>query len=124
FDLPPLMPDAMEFVNTGDPVCYLQAIVRDFSATGMTRHPDFEGSYWGNSECKGMVQPTLGIQGLNVTPVAATFMGKVCPTVQNAWPQFTLLNEWYQNLPGKNFVFDVQIPLYDTGHGTVRFRSN
>jgi fibro-slime domain-containing protein len=123
-DQGPPMPDAMEFVNMGDPVCYLQAIVRDFSATGMTRHPDFEGSHWGNEPCKGMVQPILGIQGLNVTPVAAMFMGKVCPTVQNAWPQFSLLSEWYQNLPGKNYVFDVQIPLYDTGHGTVRFRSN
>src|SRR5688572_6473669 len=89
-DLPPLMPDAMEFGNMGDPVCYLQAIVRDFSATGMTRHPDFEGSYWGTSECPGMVQETLGITGLNVTPVAKMLMAKPCAMTQNAWPQFTL----------------------------------
>jgi fibro-slime domain-containing protein len=124
-DAPPLTPDAMEFVNTGDPVCYLQAIVRDFSATGTTRHPDFESfALWGNDVCKGMVQPELGISGLNVTPIAMMTTDKPCPSTMNAWPQFKLLSEWYQNLPGTNYVFDVQIPLYDTGHGTVRFRSN
>jgi fibro-slime domain-containing protein len=124
-------PDAMEFVNTGPPVCYLQAIVRDFSATGMTRHPDFESfGLWGNDACKGMVQDTLGTTGLNVTPVAVMpvapmiTLPKTCPMVSNAWPQFRQLAEWYQNIPDKNFVFDVQIPLYDTGNGTVRFRSN
>jgi fibro-slime domain-containing protein len=124
-DAGPLAPDAMEFVNTGDPVCYLQAIVRDFSATGETRHPDFESfALWGNDVCAGMVQPQLGITGLNVTPVAATLDAKPCEATQNAWPQFKQLGDWYQNTPGTNFVFDVQIPLYDTGHGTVRFRSN
>jgi hypothetical protein len=99
--------------------------VRDFSATGMTRHPDFEnGSYWGLDQCTGLVQDTLGITGLNVTPLATTTMGSACPTVKGSWPQFRQLADWYQNTPGTNFVFDVQIPLYDTGHGTVRFRSN
>ncbi|HXU83106.1 MAG TPA: fibro-slime domain-containing protein [Polyangia bacterium] len=124
-DAGPQMPDAMEFVNMGDPVCYLQAIVRDFSATGTTRHPDFENfALWGNDVCKGMVLPELGISGLNVTPVAAMNMTKPCPATMNAWPQFKQLADWYQNTPGTNYVFDVQIPLYDTGHGTVRFRSN
>lgn len=124
-------PDVMEFVNMGTPVCYLQAIVRDFSATGMTRHIDFESfGSWGNDTCKGMVQEELGISGLNVTPVAVMpampmmTLQRTCPGVMNSWPQFRQLADWYQNIPDKNYVFDVQIPLYDTGKGTVRFRSN
>jgi fibro-slime domain-containing protein len=117
-------PDA-ELVNVGTPVCYLQAIVRDFSSSGDTRHIDFEDQgAWGNDVCTGMVQPTLGISGLNVTPVAVPPNGKTCPNVMGSWPQIRQLEDWYQNLPGTNYVFDVQIPLYDSGHGTVRWRSD
>jgi fibro-slime domain-containing protein len=117
-------PDSWAPEELGPPVCYLQAIVRDFRATGDMRHIDFEGpSAWGNDVCPGMVEPALGTNGLYVTPVLKGPMGKVCPTVQNSWPQIRQLSDWYQNLPGFNYVFDVQLPLYDTGRGTVRFRS-
>jgi fibro-slime domain-containing protein len=108
----------------GPPACFLQAIVRDFRASGVMRHPDFEGpGAWGNDVCPGMVEPDLGATGLYVTPVLKPPGPKVCPTVQNSWPQIRQLSDWYQNLPALNYVFDVQIPLYDTGRGTVRFRS-
>jgi fibro-slime domain-containing protein len=42
----------------------------------------------------------------------------------NSWPQITQFGDWYQNKPGTNLVFDVQIPLYDTGRGTVMFKSD
>jgi fibro-slime domain-containing protein len=117
-------PDTWAPEELGPPVCFLQAIVRDFRATGDMRHIDFENpSSWGNDVCPGIVQPTLGTSGLYVTPVITPPNGKVCPAVQNSWPQVRQLSDWYQNLPGLNYVFDVQLPLYDTGHGTVRFRS-
>jgi fibro-slime domain-containing protein len=113
------------FQNVGQPVCYLQAIVRDFHATDPGRHPDFEGAgSYGNDVCPGMVEDNLVASGLYVTPVLKTVAGRFCPGVMNSSPQIRTLGDWYQNLPGTNYVFDVQIPLYDTGHGTVRFRSD
>ena len=112
------------WVPTGPPRCFLQAIVRDFSGTGATRHPDFEAPFsWGNDVCPGLVQPTLGVSGLYVTPLPSTTVGPACPTVSASKPPIRQLGDWYQNKPGINYVFDVQIPLYDTGRGTVGFRS-
>ena len=46
-----------------------------------------------------------------------------CPGVSRSQPAFRQLADWYTNKPGTNYVFDVQIPLFDTGRGTVGFRS-
>jgi fibro-slime domain-containing protein len=111
-------------VYVGPPRCYLQAIVRDFSATGMTRHPDFQGpTLWGNDVCPGLVTDSLEGNGLYVSPVPAMLTGLACPGVLTARPQFRMLQDWYRNIPQVNYVFDVQIPLYDTGRGTVGFKS-
>ena len=41
-------------IYTGPPRCYLQAIIRDFRASGDMRHPDFESpGSWGNDVCAG-----------------------------------------------------------------------
>jgi fibro-slime domain-containing protein len=126
FDAAPpvdLTPDGPE--NVGEPACFLQAIVRDFGATLPLRHPDFEQpSSWGNDICQGMVEDMLGINGLYVTPVAKMLTAKSCPMTMNSWPQFRQLADWYQNLPDVNFVFDVQIPLYPTDRGTVRYKNS
>jgi fibro-slime domain-containing protein len=107
------------------PVCYLQAIIRDFRSEVAMRHPDFEQPLaWGNDACEGMVESTLGTSGLDVTPVLKTLDESPCQLVSNSWPQITTLQDWYQNKPGTNYVFDVQIPLYDTGHGTVSYKSD
>jgi fibro-slime domain-containing protein len=122
----PGKPDAEpDPVYVGPPRCYLQAIVRDFSATGMTRHLDFQGpSSWGNDVCPGLVQPGLEANGLYVTPISAMVPpSMMCPGVMTARPQFGHLEDWYRNIPNVNYVFDVQIPLYDTGRGTVGFKS-
>jgi fibro-slime domain-containing protein len=111
-------------VYVGPPRCYLQAIVRDFSASGMTRHPDFQGpTLWGNDVCPGLVAPGLEGNGLYVTPVSSMVSTQACPGVMTARPQFRQLEDWYRNIPQVNYVFDVQIPLYDTGRGTVGFKS-
>jgi fibro-slime domain-containing protein len=107
------------------PVCYLQAIIRDFRSEPSMRHPDFEQPLaWGNDVCPGMVDGALGISGLDVTPKLLVLDESPCQTVSNSWPQITQLQDWYQNKPGTNYVFDVQIPLYDTGRGTVSYKSD
>ena len=45
------------------------------------------------------------------------------PASRDRSPSFRQLADWFTNKPGTNYVFDVQIPLYDTGRGTVGFRS-
>jgi fibro-slime domain-containing protein len=119
--------DAGDPVYTGPPRCYLQAIIRDFRAAGELRHPDFESpGSWGNDVCPGLVTPALGANGLYVSPVAlpaTTPPTPACPLVSKSSPPFRQLADWYQNTPGTNYVFDVQIPLYDTGRGTVAFES-
>jgi fibro-slime domain-containing protein len=121
---PDAAPAAPMFV--GPPRCFLQAIVRDFAASGPGRHPDFERpNSWGSGVCSGLVNETLGANGLYVTPVPAALLpgGVPCPGVPGSRPPFEKVEEWFQNLPGTNFVFDIQIPLYDTGRGTVAFDS-
>jgi fibro-slime domain-containing protein len=123
----PVETDAGDPVYTGPPRCYLQAIIRDFRASGDMRHPDFESpGSWGNDVCAGLVTPALAANGLYVSPVAlpATMPATPpCPLVSKSSPPFRQLADWYQNTPGTNYVFDVQIPLYDTGRGTVAFES-
>jgi fibro-slime domain-containing protein len=123
---PDAAPDAPEWMPVGAPTCYLQAIVRDFHAMDPGRHPDFETrGAWGDDVCPGLVQDTLGVNGLYVSPVASMPGASAeCPGVNHARPSIRQLSDWYQNLPGTNFVFDVQIPLWDTGHGTARFKSS
>jgi fibro-slime domain-containing protein len=124
--LPPdAAPDAPDWVPVGPPTCFLQAIVRDFHAMDPDRHPDFETpGAWGNDVCPGLVEDTLGVAGLYVTPVPRMIVGRDCPSVSHSSPAVRQLPDWYQNLPGTNYVFDVQIPLWDTGHGTARFKSD
>jgi fibro-slime domain-containing protein len=119
-------PDAPEWMPVGPPTCFLQAIVRDFHAMDPGRHPDFESpGAWGNDVCAGLVEDTLGVNGLYVSPVKKMVsVTDECPGVSHAAPAIRQLPDWYQNLPGTNFVFDVQIPLWDTGHGTARFKSS
>jgi fibro-slime domain-containing protein len=106
-----------------EPACYMPAIIRDFRATGPMRHPDFEMGN-GHDVCPGMLEPMLSVAGLYATPVARMLPERPCPGVDNTWPQTTHFDDWYQNKPGTNMVFDVQIPLYDTGRGTVLFKSD
>jgi fibro-slime domain-containing protein len=128
-EAPGAIPDP---VYTGPPRCYLQAIIRDFRATGDMRHPDFESpGSWGNDVCPGLADPTLAAAGLYVSPQdprqlagdAGVPVANPCPGVSRSQPAFRQLADWYTNKPGTNYVFDVQIPLYDTGRGTVGFRS-
>jgi fibro-slime domain-containing protein len=127
-EAPGAIPDP---IYTGPPRCYLQAIIRDFRASGDMRHPDFESAgSWGNDVCPGLANPTLSTSGLYVNPtdprVTAGDAGvppDPCPTVSRSRPAFRQLSDWFVNKPGVNYVFDVQIPLFDTGRGTVGFRS-
>ncbi|HEY0715797.1 MAG TPA: fibro-slime domain-containing protein, partial [Polyangia bacterium] len=122
---PPKPEVAPDPVYTGPPRCYLQAIVRDFSAAGATRHPDFNNPLgWGEEACTGLVDAALGANGLYVSPVAIANPSAACPGIRGGRPAFTKLADWYQNAPGVNYVFDVQIPLYDTGRGTVGYKSS
>jgi fibro-slime domain-containing protein len=125
-EVAPPKPDvAPDPVYTGPPRCYLQAIVRDFSAAGATRHPDFNNPLgWGEEACPGLVESTLGAAGLYVSPTASPNLSSLCPGVRTGRPAFGKLADWYQNTPGVNYVFDVQIPLYDTGRGTVGYKSS
>ena len=114
--------------TAGTPACYMQAIIRDFraanSASGM-RHQDFQDPMANGSDvCPGMLNDTLSVVGLYATPTLKQLTAKPCPGVRNSWPQITKFDDWYQNKAGVNLVFDVQIPLYDTGRGTVRFKSD
>jgi hypothetical protein len=103
----------------------MQAIVRDFRASGPMRHPDFEvPEIRGVRACPGMVEDALSVVGLSATPVLKKLTERPCVDVPNTWPQILQFDDWYQNKQGTNRVFDVQIPLYDTGNGTVAFRSN
>jgi fibro-slime domain-containing protein len=103
----------------------MQAIVRDFRATGPMRHPDFEDPMGtGFDACPGLLGDTLSVVGLYATPVAKQLTARPCPGVRNSFPQFTRFEDWYQNKPGVNLVFDIQIPLYDTGRGSVLFKSD
>jgi fibro-slime domain-containing protein len=108
------------------PVCYMQAIVRDFRAQGDQRHPDFEDRRPGPFEvCPGIVESQLAVNGLYATPkLAANLTNPPCAGVAVRWPQIARFDDWYQNKPEVNRVFDIQIPLYDTGRGTVEFKSN
>jgi fibro-slime domain-containing protein len=114
--------------TAGSPACYMQAIIRDFraanNASGM-RHQDFQDPMANGSDvCPGMLNDTLSVVGLYATPTLKQLTAKPCPGVRNSWPQITRFDDWYQNKAGVNLVFDVQIPLYDTGRGTVRFKSD
>jgi fibro-slime domain-containing protein len=103
----------------------MQAIIRDFRATGPMRHPDFEGpKAFGHDACPGMIEDALQVAGIYAVPVLKQLTARPCKGVDNSWPQITHFEDWYQNKPGTNMVFDVQIPLYDTGHGTVMFKSD
>jgi fibro-slime domain-containing protein len=103
----------------------MQAIIRDFRATGPMRHPDFEGpNANGNDACPGMIKDALEVTGLYATPALKMLANRPCPGVNNSWPQIVRFDDWYQNKPGTNMVFDVQIPMYATGRGTVMFKSD
>jgi len=108
------------------PACYMQAIVRDFRAQGPQRHPDFEDRSPGPFEvCPGIVDSQLAINGLYATPrLTANQASPPCAGIAVRWPQIAHFEDWYQNKPEVNRVFDIQIPLYDTGRGTVEFKSD
>jgi fibro-slime domain-containing protein len=89
------------------------------------RHPDFEDpTAYGTDVCPGMLKNDLSASGLEATPTALVLSTRSCAGVNNTWPQIRRFEDWYQNKPGTNLVFDIQIPLYDTGVGTVMFKSD
>ncbi len=114
--------------TSGTPACYMQAIIRDFraanNASGM-RHQDFQDPMANGSDvCPGMLDDTLSVVGLYATPTLKQLTAQALPGRAQQLAADHQFDDWYQNKAGVNLVFDVQIPLYDTGRGTVRFKSD
>ncbi len=88
----------------------LVAIIRDFSQG----HPDFE-AYTGDMAATGLVQASLPGGGDPLLEPA--YAG---PTVITSALTFA---DWYQDVPGVNQRFEIELPLTDEGSGELVFDS-
>ena len=86
----------------------LDAIVRDFS----TDHPDFE-KYGG--AVKGLVKPDLGPDKKPVHAAAG-------PTEVTSGPD--AFNQWYNDVPGVNQSFPIQLELIEVMPGIFQFQNS
>ncbi|MBZ5713932.1 fibro-slime domain-containing protein, partial [Nannocystis pusilla] len=98
--------------TTGDLPCgsVLKATIRDFAFA----HPDFE-NYSGNNAYKGLVEENLG---LDDKPVYA----HPGPTPQTSGPD--AFAQWYNDVPGVNHTFQVDLPLTEVMPGLYQFADN
>ena len=116
-------------IYTGPPRCFLQAIVRDFSASGATRHPDFESPvFLGQRRLPGPGAATLAANGPVRDPAGAATStpgaGPACPAVRaleaahsGSWATGTRTRR------APTTCSTCRSRCYDTGRGTVGFRS-
>jgi len=88
----------------------LDATIRDFSLG----HPDFE-DYGGNAAYKGLVKADLGP---DLKPVYAN----PGPTPQTSGPD--AFKQWYNDTPGVNQTFQVQLDLIEIQPGLYQYKSD
>jgi fibro-slime domain-containing protein len=88
----------------------LKATIRDFSFS----HPDFE-VYSGNTAYKGLVLPDLG-------PDQKPVYAHPGPTPQTSGPE--AFAQWYNDVPGVNHTFQVDLPLTEIQPGLYQFADN
>jgi fibro-slime domain-containing protein len=88
----------------------LDATIRDFSLS----HPDFE-DYGGNAAYKGLVKPDLGP---DMKPVYAN----PGPTPQTSGPD--AFKQWYNDTPGVNQTFQIQLNLTEIQPGLYQYKSD
>ncbi|MDC0670555.1 fibro-slime domain-containing protein [Nannocystis radixulma] len=98
--------------TTGDLPCgsVLKATIRDFAFA----HPDFE-NYGGNNAYKGIVEEDLG-------PDDKPVYAHPGPTPQTSGPD--AFAQWYNDVPGVNHTFQVDLPLTEVMPGLYRFADN
>ncbi len=97
--------------TSGDVECdtVLDAIVRDFSLG----HPDFE-DYGGDTAYKGLVNPDLG-------PDSKPVYAHPGATPQTSGPE--AFKQWYNDAPGVNQTFPIQLDLTEIQPGLYQFAS-
>ncbi|MCY1055676.1 fibro-slime domain-containing protein [Nannocystis sp. SCPEA4] len=98
--------------TTGDLPCgsVLKATIRDFAFA----HPDFE-NYGGNNAYKGIVEEDLG-------PDDKPVYAHPGPTPQTSGPE--AFAQWYNDVPGVNHTFQVDLPLTEVMPGLYQFADN
>ncbi|MDC0717450.1 fibro-slime domain-containing protein [Nannocystis bainbridge] len=98
--------------TTGDLPCgtVLKATIRDFAFS----HPDFE-KYSGNGAYLGLVQQDLG-------PDQKPVYAHPGPTPQTSGP--AAFAQWYNDVPGVNHTFQVDLPLTEVQPGIYQFADN
>ena len=99
--------------TTGAPpdcVTSLKATIRDFKI----EHPDFE-NFTGNAATKGLVLQNLGPDQKPIHAAAG-------PTSQTSGPENFL--HWYNNTPGVNVAFEIEIPLTEVMPGQFTYQNN
>jgi fibro-slime domain-containing protein len=101
-------------MTTGEPppecVTVLKATIRDFKF----EHPDFE-DFGGDAAYKGLVQQMLG-------PDKKPVYAHPGPTPQTTGPnEFA---QWYNNTPGVNIAFEVELPLTEVMPGKYTYQNN
>ncbi|MCB9713511.1 MAG: fibro-slime domain-containing protein [Myxococcales bacterium] len=95
---------------TGEDCELLTATIRDFSHN----HPDFE-TFTGTMAYTGLVLPALGGDG---TPqLDPAYAGAPMITSAETFAQ------WYHDVPGTNFTFEIELALTDEGTGEMIFDS-
>ncbi len=88
----------------------LDATIRDFSLG----HPDFE-DYGGNAAYKGLVKADLG-------PDMKPAYANPGPTPQTSGPD--AFKQWYNDTPGVNQTFQVQLNLTEIQPGLYQYKSD
>lgn len=96
----------------GDVECdtTLDATIRDFSLA----HPDFE-DYGGDAAYKGLVLPDLG-------PDQKPVYANPGPTPQTSGPD--AFKQWYNDTPGVNQTFPIQLALTEIQPGLYQYKSD
>jgi len=97
---------------SGDGNCgpNLTGVIRDFSISGSTWHPDFEHVI---ADDRGIVAPTLGS---DFKPVYANTSGTTPTTTGKA-----NFDQWYRDVPGVNFSSLFQVTLTQGQNGISTF---
>jgi fibro-slime domain-containing protein len=100
-------------MTTGEPpecVTVLKATIRDFKF----EHPDFE-DFGGDTAYKGIVQQMLG-------PDKKPVYAHPGPTPQTTGPNEYA--QWYNNTPGVNIAFEIELPLTEVMPGKYTYQNN
>jgi len=98
--------------NSNDGNCgpNLTGVIRDFSISGGTHHPDFENVI---ADDRGIVAPLLGS---DFKPVYANTNGTTATTHGKAG-----FDQWYRDVSGVNFSFPFQVTMVQGQNGISTF---